>query len=350
MVHRGQLAAIAVVIGIAGSALLATASAGAGSTTAAIAFVKSVKSSDVWVAAANGAGARELGAANDPVISPNGRLVAASAYGANPSSLVIFKVAGGRAATPAALAKLAVMPLAWSPDSRYLAVAVLDTSTGTGPGKAALDVIDTTSATITAHDAGVVSGASFEPGRSGQVVFGLAQSQLASAAQNLYSMAADGSGAVSQLTHDGRSINPVCGARGIVFDRVTPRKNGPAYQLALLHGSQTTQITHMKIPELLQGLVPLAVSADGTKLAAEYEGEDTSEGYSVNIVTKTVTQLVVGKQENSAFGISSNGARVLVSYGGFEGPSTHAVIATMPFGGGTPTVLIHAGYQPSWSQ
>ena len=332
-------------------ALAAATASGTTAGSAEIAFVKSLKFTSVWVAAGDGSGARRLGAGTDPVLSPNGAMVAATAFGPKGSPLVIFKVAGGRIDVPASLdAKVSVTPLAWSPDSRYLAVAVIDSSTGPGPGDAALDVIDTTSGSISAHDGGDVSGASFEPGTSDTVVFGLSQSQLTTAPVNLYAMPADGSAAPTQLTTDGHSSSPVCGTRGIVFDRVTPRENGPEYQLVLLHGSKQTQITHMKIPELLQGLVPIAVSADGSKLVAEYEGEDTSEGYSVNLVTHKVTNLMIPKQEDSAFGISQDGTRVLVSYGGFEGPSTHAVIATLPFGGGTPTPLIHGGDQPSWNQ
>ena len=288
------------------AAVGAGASFGAGGTTAGIAFVKSVKSTSVWVSAPDGTGARKLGSASDPVLSPNGEMVAADAFGPKGSPLVVFTVAGGKLTVPAALdAKVSVTPLVWSPDSRYLAVAVIDSSTGPGPGDAALDVIDTTNGSISAHDGGVVMGASFEPGTSDTVVFGLSQSQLTSAPRNLYSMPADGSSGATQLTSDGHSINPVWGKRGIVYDKVTPRKNGPEYQLVLMNGSKRTQITHMKIPELLQGLVPLAVSADGTKLVAQYEGEDTSEGYTVNLITHTVTDLKVPKQENSASGIST---------------------------------------------
>ena len=341
---------------LAGSAFVgaavwcAASSFGAGAPTAGIAFVKSVTTTTVWVAAADGSGARELGAAADPLLSPDGQLVAATAIGRQGTALVIFKVGGGTLATPRSLTNVALMPLAWSPDSRYLAVALFDTGTGTDQGNAALDVVDTKAGTVAASVPGIVSGASFAP-TGDRVVFGLSHSQLSNAPANLYSLSLRAAKPkAAALTHDGHSINPVWGRRGIVFDHVTPRKMGPAYQLVLMHGSHTTQITHMTLPALIQGLVPLAVSADGTKLAAEYEGEDTSEGYSVDLVTDQVTQLVVGTQENSAFGISRDGGSVLVSYGGFEGPSTNAVIATMPFAGGTPTVLINGGYQPSWNQ
>jgi Tol biopolymer transport system component len=320
--------------------------------TGRVAFVKSVQNTTVWIAAADGTGARQLGVADAPVLSPDGTLVAAQNFGPKGPSLIVFKVAGGRLTMSAAIAKQSVSPLAWSPDSRYLAAAVQSTGQGFGPGSAALDVIDVTTGKITASAPGVISGASFEPGTSDQVVFGLARSLRYTAPTNLYSMPADGSAPPTQLTHDGRSTNPVWGPSGIIFDSVTPRgKNAaPLYQIVVLSGGKRTQITHMKVPQLEDGLMPIAVSADGTKLVAEYVGEDTSQGYTVDLATHKVVALTVPKQENSAYGISSDGTRVLVTYGGFEGPSTHAVIATMPFGGGKPTVLIHGGYQPSWNQ
>ena len=37
------------------------------------------------------------------------------------------------------------------------------------------------------------------------------------------------------------------------------------------------KLTHVRVGPLVQGLVPLAFSADGARLLAEFEGEDTSE-------------------------------------------------------------------------
>ena len=41
-------------------------------------------------------------------------------------------------------------------------------------------------------------------------------------------------------------------------------------------GSARRQITHTKVPALLEGLVPMQFSSDGTRLLAEYVGQDTS--------------------------------------------------------------------------
>ncbi|HEV3054645.1 MAG TPA: hypothetical protein VGX45_08340, partial [Solirubrobacteraceae bacterium] len=110
------------------------------------------------------------------------------------------------------------------------------------------------------------------------------------------------------------------------------------------------QITHTNPGLLVSGLAPIAVSADGTHLAADYGGQDTDSGYAVNLVTHKVTQLRAGQQNVTAWGISRDGQRVLVSVGGFQqGPSTGKV-ETMPFGGGAPTLLVAHGDDPSWNQ
>jgi hypothetical protein len=119
---------------------------------------------------------------------------------------------------------------------------------------------------------GWIQGLSFAPNRPDRIVYGLGESstQGAMGPPNLYSTAAT-SGPVKQLTHDGRSLNPLWGARGVVFDRETSRKyNGlpgfPEYQLFLIASSHVTQITHMNVSWLGYGLAPVAVSSDGTRL------------------------------------------------------------------------------------
>jgi len=151
-------------------------------------------------------------------------------------------------------------PLAWSPDSRYLAV-LLQTDgrhlIGTG-----LAVIDTTTMTAGTVATGVIRGASFAPSGPDRLVYGQARSQQIEDAVNLYTVNPDGSDR-RQLTSDGDSLRPLWTPRGIVYDRETRRRVGAsAYQLWLLHGGHSTQLTHLTPPALVAALVPLAASAN----------------------------------------------------------------------------------------
>jgi hypothetical protein len=156
-----------------------------------------------------------------------------------------------------------------------------------------------------------------------------------------------------QITTDGVSADPVWGARGIAFDHEQPRTGyAPLDQIWLMqpNGTDRKQITHVHVGRLVEGLVPLAFSANGTRLAAEFEGEDTSIGYSVAILTGDATQLKVAGKAVSAWAISRNGRSVLISVGGFDEPPSEATIASIPFSGGRPSTLIAAGDYPSWNR
>jgi hypothetical protein len=216
-----------------------------------------------------------------------------------------------------------------------------------------LEVVDTTTGQATASDHGIVEGASFAPSEPDRLVFGLGQSMEFSQPQNLWTMPADGSAAPAQLTRDGHSIDPVWGSRGVVFVsyRGRGRDKAPLYRLMMRSGAATKSIATVNAGGLISGLEPVAVSSDGRRLVAQLVGEDTVQAYSVNLVNHRVHAYTVkSRQEVSGFGISRDGRQVLISYGGFEGPSTHAKIAAVPFGGGKAKVLVTGGDFPSWNR
>jgi hypothetical protein len=333
--------------------VLVAGPSGASTGTVGLAYVKfNGTRPTVWAAAANGSHPRKLGHGDSALLSPDGRRVAASLVGSRGSALAIYTAAGRTAGKFFNLKHFGASPLAWSPDSRYLAVALLDNSATMTAGKSALEVIDTSTGKVSASAGGDISGASFAPTGADRVVFGRSQSQLLSAPADLYELAADGSGPITQLTHDGHSINPVWGRRGIALDRTRPRMNGgPVYQIILLSGSHSTQITHTHPALPVDGLQPVAFAADGIHLLAEFVGTDTGQAYGVNVKTHSVKILkVAGQSMVSGFGISRNGKRVLVGYGSFAGPSAKEQIAWIPFSGGPATVLVKGGAGPSWNR
>ncbi|HEY5319099.1 MAG TPA: hypothetical protein VIJ20_14010 [Solirubrobacteraceae bacterium] len=308
----------------------------------------------VWVTDGSGANAHRLAPGDAALLSPDGQTVAVSDLGSTGPALSLYP-SGGAASGGAAtgyfnLAQASAAPLAWSPDSRYLAVALTGVNLPSLSGYG-LAIIDTETGTERMVATGLIYGASFAPGASDTLVYGRASSLSGSAATNIYTAASDAT-TTTRITTDGRSADPVWGARGIAFDHERFRKGyAPLDEIWLMqpNGTGRRQITHTHVGPLVSGLAPLAFSADGTRLAAEFEGEDTSIGYSVSILTGHATQLKVGSQSVSAWGISSNGRSVLISVGGFERPSDKAKIETIPFSGGRPTLLIAHGDFPSWN-
>lgn len=321
----------------------------AASVPPSIAYVRGTATStpSVWVAGADGSGADRLGTGYQPQISPNGAMVAATAYGNGKNAVLLYSSTGGLLHTFRTAG--GPVPLAWSPDSRYVAVQLYSTATN-GVKGAGLAVIDTSTDTITTVVRGLIDGASFALDGSDRIVYGAAKSLRPSAAANLFTVNPDGTG-TRQITTNGRSLNPLYEAQGIVFDRETFRaKEGFAsYQLCLMHGSATTQITHMKIGVLVDGLIPLAASADGNRLLAEYVGQDTNYAWSVQLHPYAVRQVTVNGQSVQGGSISADGTTLLVDGGAFMAPPNAGAVETVPFGGG-PAQVLARGSLPSWDQ
>jgi len=88
----------------------------------------------VWIAAASGLEPKPLGPGGEPLLAPDGQVVAAALFGATANSeeagpsLAIYSASGAPATEYLSLATVTSTPLAWSPDSRYLAVALRSTA------------------------------------------------------------------------------------------------------------------------------------------------------------------------------------------------------------------------------
>ena len=109
------------------------------------------------------------------------------------------------------------------------------------------------------------------------------------------------------------------------------------------------KLTHIAVGSLVQGLVPLAFSDSGSRLLAEFVGEDTSNAYAVTVASGRARMVTYHRQTVQAAGISSDGSTLLLDAGSFEQPPSHGQILTAPFAGGQARVLVsHAG-QASWN-
>jgi hypothetical protein len=324
-----------------------SAAAGAGASAPKLGFETGVSTSYVWLASASGSGARRLGQGQEPLVSPSGGLVAAALDDSTGPALVIYGDAGGPHRF-LNVAKAFTVPLAWSPDSRYLLVQLSATNvSGKGSGLALLDTQNWTVRTVAT---GQIWGASFNPSGSGEFIYGRSSSQLGTAAANLYEAPASG-GAARLLTHDGNSLNPVWTAKGIVYDHETRRGiNFPEYQLWLRTGSHARQLTHVAVNPLVAGLVPVAADRSGNRLIASFEGQDTGYAVAVQISPLKVRDIAVGKQYVTAGGISADGKTLLLNVGSFEQTPSHGTIDSQPFGGGHATVLTKGAEGASWNR
>jgi Tol biopolymer transport system component len=302
----------------------------------------------VAVASANGSSPRTVGKGSVPSLSPSGKSVAFGTVGGGGPSLVVYSPTGKLQGKYFNSKQVEVGPIAWSHDSRYLAVGLTDVNATTKIGKSGMAIVDTTTGKIYMVAHGMVSGASWDPSGD-SVVFGLTTKANFSGGWNLYTSGPN-TITLHKITTNNNSLNPVWGKLGIAYTQSKERgkNSAPQYQIWLMNGAHSTQITRVKANFLQEGLVPLAVSANGVDMIADFVGQDTSYAYTVNLKTHATKKLIVSGQTVTPWGVSKNGKRVLVVFGGFE--TAAGTIETLPFGGGSPTVLVAHGNFPSWNQ
>lgn len=310
----------------------------------------------VWTAQASGAARRVLGPGDDPKISPDGSLVAASLFGGSGifpergPALALYPTGGGVARTYLSLASAIVSPLAWSEDSRYLAVFVGSTSEHDEAGLSSLDVLDTRTGALATIAHGQIYGASFAPDPSDRIVYSQSPSESLAATANLYVSGPDGS-AVKRLTPNGRNLFPVWGPRYIAYDREHSRRHATRVrQIWLLSpgGGRVERLTHMRVPAQDLGLMPIGFSQDGRRLLAEFGGEDTREPWTVGVPSGRARRLRVRAPQAFAEGISSDGQTLLIDEVSVGQHASSGRVVRIPFAGGPAKVLIAHGAQSSW--
>jgi Tol biopolymer transport system component len=344
----GALAVVAVAVAVA-----AVVSQGSGaSVPAQIAYVTggSIASAQVWLADAGGGRRHHLGNGTNPLLSPDGRLVAASSGAASVTALSVFWASGGAPRRFFTAARVTARPVAFSPDSRYLAVVLASTDPGSDAASG-LAVIDTRSDSVKLIAQGTIYGASFAPDQSDRIAYAAAPSTAVNANADIHITGAGGAGSRS-LTHDGRSLYPSWGPSGIAFARERLRAGEePAYQVWLMgaDGSHPAQLTHLPVPPAMDGLAPIASAATGGHLVAEYVGENTSQAWTIDLATGRAQRLGSGGPAITGAAISRDGASVLVDRGGLFNAPSQGRIESIPFSGGAARVLAAHGADPSWN-
>ncbi len=297
----------------------------------------------VWSARDDGTGARRIATGDAPNVSPNGQRVLYGTFTGAVPRLFVVPAAGGRSRTLLRNWE-DTAAVAWAPNSRTVAAV-----TGRELGTKRLILIDVASGRIlrtvaTAPDFGSVS---FAPGGTA-----LAYTVTVGATgSDIYTASAVG-GAPVALTHDHRSLAPVWGPRWIVFSRSRPsprRNDAPKLDLYLVEpsGGGLHRLTRTHPGFLLSGLVATAWSANGTRLLAEFTGQDTSYAETVNPVTGTVRRLGTAAQGLVGYGLSRGGRSVLATTGGPDPNDSNVVV--VPYTGGPLRVLARHARSPSWN-
>lgn len=360
---RGVTATVAAIAAAVAGAGASIASSSTSMSTASgtvqlpaprIAFVKGNGNPDmVWVASADGHGARRLGRGDDPLISPSGDDVAVSTFGPRGPTLTVYGPGGSHRGWFDAR-RVSSIAVSWSPEGRYLAVELYSSSGAATSSANRLVVLDLTAGTTRTIAIGYPCGASFSPALPDSLVYAVSPRSVTCRPGhvNLFIRNLADPGA-TQLTHDGSSASPVWGGGVIAFDRLKARRNDyPVQQIWRIapDGTGLRQVTHVRVPQLIGGLAPHAISADGEHLLADYSGQDTDEAWTVDMASGRVHRIVIGSEPVTPAGISLDGSTVLVDRGDFLNAPSSGTVETMPFGGARATVLVRHAGRPSWNR
>jgi Tol biopolymer transport system component len=314
---------------------------------AKLVYVKNPASANpiVFVAKDNGKQPRRLGVGRAPTISPNGQWVAfvtVPTGGSDTETVVLQKLQAG--SQRLVMRSKGIDSLRFSPDSTKLAAVAA--------GKR-VRVYDVVADTLHVAAAGQLRGYSFSPD-SKQIVYGRAVDENLQSDSDLYVVPVLG-GEPNRITTVKNALNPVWGPREIVFDRFGSRRNdAPAYNLWALDPAapeQLRQLTDLKIPRLVSGLVPLEVSADAKRMLAVFTGQDVEVGFTVAVASGKTRALSKDFEMGTVgFDLSRDGRTILAHTGGPDPGAAHDVIK-MPYGrGGEPKVIVENAAYPDWTR
>jgi Tol biopolymer transport system component len=325
--------------------------------SATLSYVKNPFNAMVFVADDDGSGARKVETGHNPHVAPSGLSVAYLHEGAKGAQeLRLAPATGGPGKTLMTNVREAFF-VTWSPDSKTIAAL-----RGPELGKRNLVLIDVATGLQSVVAQGFFSGFSFSPDGT-EIAYALAQSEKYPPRSDVFRFPVPIPGVVNvrapepiRLTSDHNSSQPLWGPQKIVFVKTVEgkkRRYGPKNELFLMspQGKGIKRLTHTKVDPLLQGLFPTEWSADGSRLLAEFEGQDVS--YAVVVNPKTGAQRpVAGTGEQGFVGtdLSSDGKLVLGFNGGFDPGLRNHKVQTVPYAGGKPKTLVKEAFEPSWSR
>jgi Tol biopolymer transport system component len=299
----------------------------------------------VYVAKDNGKDPRRLGIGRAPTISPNGQWVAFISVPAGASQMetvVLQRLNAG--SQRLVMRSKGIDSLRFSPDSSKLAAIAA--------GKR-VRVYDVAADRLHVAAQGEVRGYSFSPDGK-QIVFGRAEGESFTSDSDLYVVPVLG-GEANRITSVKNAINPVWGPKEIVFDRFGSRRDeAPAYNLWAIDAAapeKLRQLTKLKIPPLVSGLVPLEVSSNNKRMLAVFTGQDVEVGFTVALASGKTRALSKDFESGTVgFDLSRDGRMILAHTGGPDPGAYHDVIKVPYARGGKPKVIVADAAYPDWTR
>jgi hypothetical protein len=335
-IHRLRLPAVL--------ATLAGALASAAPAHATLVYVKKPSADNpvVYVAGDDGSQRRRVGFGRAPAVSPDGNWVAWIGHDNGLDQLMLQRAVGG--ATLVVLRSQQLTDLRFSPDS---------TMVGAVLSGRRLRLYTMAADTVSPAGANFIRGWTFSPD-SKSIAWGRAAQAEPEAQSDIYAAPLAPPAKARRLTRTKDALNPLWGAQGIVFDRQRSRgDDAPVYNLWSVQpdGSGVRRITKLKIPPLESGLVPVDLSADGSRLLAAFTGQDTLVGFTVDPQAGDTRALSTDFEQGLVgFDLSADGATILGHTGGGDPADQHDVV-TLPYRkGGSMKVIAHNAAYPRWSR
>jgi Tol biopolymer transport system component len=299
----------------------------------------------VYVATENGNKPRRLGIGRAPAISPDGQWVAfvtVPGAGSRMETVVLQKLEAG--SQRLVMRSSGFDSLRFSPDSTKLAAIAA--------GKR-IRVYDIAADSLHVAATGELRGYSFSPDGQ-QIVYGRAVKEDFQSDSDLYVVPVLG-GEPNRITTVKNALNPVWGPKEIVFDRFGSRRDdAPAYNLWALDPAapdKLRQLTKLKIPPLVSGLVPLEVSANSKRMLAVFTGQDVQVGFTVAMANGNTRALSTDFESGTVgFDLSRDGKSILAHTGGPVPGAPHDVVIVPYARGGKPKVIVEDAAFPDWTR
>ena len=246
-----------------------------------------------------------------------------------------------------------LLAVTWSPDSKRIAVAEQTPATRTTRGTQQIVTIDVATGCIHAISrASLPYSLSFSPAAD-QLAYTLSASANP-IRDDIYRTPATGGHAV-RLTYGGHSMAPLWGRNWIVFVRASPGTAAgiPKQNLYLVRpsGAGVHRLTHEAIGKHMFGFTPLAWSADGRRLIAEFEGLGaTSYVVTVNPRTGAVRHVGLPTTQHEVIRGAARSRDGTTILGVQESAREVESVVTFPYSGGKVHVLAQNAVGPSWSR
>jgi WD40-like Beta Propeller Repeat len=299
----------------------------------------------VYVATENGNKPRRLGIGRAPTISPDGQWVAfvtVPTGGSETETVVLQKLKAG--SQRLVMRSEGFDSLRFSPDSTKLAAIAAGER---------IRVYDIAADSLHLAATGELRGYSFSPDGQ-QIVYGRAVKADFQSDSDLYVVPVLG-GEPNRITTVKNAINPVWGPKEIVFDRFgTRRDDAPTYNLWALDPAapdKLRQLTKLKIPPLVSGLVPVEVSANGKRMLAAFTGQDVQVGFTVALANGNTRALSTDFETGTVgFDLSRDGKTILAHTGGPDPAGAHDIVIVPYARGGKPKVIVEDAAYPAWNR